>query len=381
MLSKDWADMTDVQKAMYVRAYDVANNRRGYRVITPGGEFGDFVLKADGTEAGTGWGSLSEISKAVSVIEDPSIDNISRKMGQAHKVRNFYQNIRDPNDPFGPVTVDTHAVAGGALSPMSSKSLLVGQNFGGAKGASGSAVSGAHGAYGLWADAYRDAAQQVGLQPRQMQSIGWEAVRGLFPDTYKTEKNVKAVEAIWDNYRKGNIGLEEAKSQVYLHAGGVDAPSWYKPGTDIRDFKGSTRSSYKDDVAGVQLPGGGTRSGAGRGGSRVAGGGGTAAGARKALAAADEAVDLFTAASFPTSIGSSLLAPGAEQNPYNFSEARPITNPGMTWASQKLRETDRDSPLLSYLLPVEEAAHWSEESSMGRADWFDRLMVGLGLMP
>jgi hypothetical protein len=35
-------------------------------------------------------------------------------MGERHKVRNFYNNIYDPNSPYGDVTIDTHAVAAGS---------------------------------------------------------------------------------------------------------------------------------------------------------------------------------------------------------------------------------------------------------------------------
>jgi hypothetical protein len=59
-----------------------------------------------------------------------------------------------------------------------------------------------------------------------MQSITWEAVRGLFPDTFKTAKNNADVDAIWTRYRNGEIEIDEARSLVSERAGGIRPPSW-----------------------------------------------------------------------------------------------------------------------------------------------------------
>ena len=74
---------------------------------------------------------------------------------------------------------------------------------------------------------------------------------------------------------------------------------------------------------------------------------------------------------------SSLLLP---EGSAPYAEAAPITNPRTMALSQKLREIDRDSPLLSAVLPVNEVADWAENAAQGRASWWDRAMVGLGLL-
>jgi len=135
------------------------------------------------------WGSSDEILKAIAIIDDGSAANLSAQMGQEHKVRNFYNNIIAPNSPFGDATMDTHAVAAAHLLPMGSSALEVAHNFG-AKGIGGSKVDGVSGNYWIYLEAYRRAAASRGLQPRQMQSIVWEAIRLVYSDTQRRDKKL-----------------------------------------------------------------------------------------------------------------------------------------------------------------------------------------------
>lgn len=228
-------------KALWVRLHDETYSDRAHRIVTPEGDFGDYVKTQKGANAGTGWGSLTEIGKAIRSIEaanDPAL--ISQLMGEKHKVRNFYNNILSPNSPHGDVTIDTHAVAAGLLRPLSGNSLEVAHNFAnyagaGQPNAGGSAISGVQGTYPLYAEAYRRAAAERGILPRQMQSITWEAVRGLFPDTFKTAANNSRVNNIWQQHRAGKLTQAEARSRIYEFAGGIRPPSWWvagDPGVD-----------------------------------------------------------------------------------------------------------------------------------------------------
>lgn len=222
----------DALTAMWIRTFDEAHNDRRYRTVS---SEGNFIGEPSGK---TAWGSLPEIGKAVSVIRDPSYENVTVQMGARHKVRNFYNNIVSPNSPNGDVTIDTHAVAGGLLRPLSGNSTEVVHNFGtslekkkqpeGYRAAKASGIMGAQGLYGLYADAYREAAKRRGIKPREMQSITWEAVRGLFPAKWKQKKNVKAVEDIWKQYRNGDISITDARNAVEELAGGIDEPTWYE---------------------------------------------------------------------------------------------------------------------------------------------------------
>lgn len=232
------AEITDPGlKAMWLRTYDQANLPREHQIVSPEGNFVGTRLNADGTPTKTGWGSLNEIGKAIVILQDPRIETISANLGQQHKVRNFYNNIYAPNDPAGHVTIDTHAVAAGLLRPLSGNSREVLHNFGsgvlGEGGPKNSSITGVQGTYGLYAEAYRRAAQERGILPREMQSITWEAVRGLYPDTFKSQaRNVEQVDNVWLQYRKGKLSLDEARNEVFRIAGGIRPPEW--EGTGLR---------------------------------------------------------------------------------------------------------------------------------------------------
>lgn len=245
MLGKTLDELdTPLKKAIFVRLYDEVYNPRTHNVISPEGDPMQIVTKADGSPAGTGWGSFVEITKAVEAVESGGSKTLlTPLMGTQHKVRSFYNNILDPNGPNGDVTIDTHAVAAGLLKPLSGQATEVHHNFGSApavknrtsawKGATkNSSVTGVQGNYGLYAEAYRRAAKERGILPREMQSITWEAARGLFTDVYKRAKkgnefvNVAAIDNYWQNYRKGKMTIDEVRDAIEQHAGGINPPTW-----------------------------------------------------------------------------------------------------------------------------------------------------------
>lgn len=261
---KSLTEITDPGlKAMWLRTYDQAYLPREHQIVTPEGDFAGLRMNADGkTPTKTGWGSLNEIGKAIVILDDPSKANISNNLGTMHKVRNFYNNIYAPNDPSGAVTIDTHAVAAGLLRPLSGNSREVLHNFGsgvvGEGGPKNSSVTGVQGTYGLYAEAYRRAAQERGILPREMQSITWEAVRGLFPDTFKTAANADKVDNIWLQYRKGKLSLDEARNEVFNAAGGINAPEWERAGLRPGAAPEVQPSINQGELPGAGVPGGST---------------------------------------------------------------------------------------------------------------------------
>lgn len=250
---KKLSELQGLDQAIFVRFYDQANNpERGHRVVSPEGELLDFQRKKDGTKSGTAWNGFRDIAKAISIIQNGSRENISEQLGDMHKVRSFYNNILNPMSDRGDVTIDTHAVAAGMMKPLSGKALEVGHNF---NTAGKSAITGAKGTYGLYAEAYRQAAAEVGVLPREMQSITWEAVRGLFSPQFKGQQtNVDAIENIWKRYDEGTISIEQAREEIFDVAGNIDGAAW-EAGSDGSSGSGA-RSTGRSGNAG-ELPGAG----------------------------------------------------------------------------------------------------------------------------
>lgn len=118
--------------------------------------------------------------------DNPTPEEISETQGNEHKIRNLYNNIILPNLDYGDVTIDTHDVAGGLLKALAGDDLEVKHNFG--TKAPSSDVIGVSGPYAIYADAYRRAAAQLGLQPRQLQSIAREEIRALFTEGFKAQR-------------------------------------------------------------------------------------------------------------------------------------------------------------------------------------------------
>lgn len=212
-----------VHTGMWLRAYDEAHHSAAYAIITPEGAYVGNMLTQAGEEARRAWGDFGAIGKAASIFMDGSPENISRQIGAEHKVRNFYNNIFNASDPRY-VTVDTHAVAAGELRPLAGNDQAVEANFG---GTGSDRATGLKGSYALHAEAYRRAAEERGVLPREIQSVTWEAVRGLFPDTWKTKANKLAVDAIWDRVDKGELSIDDARTAIHTLANGIAEPAWH----------------------------------------------------------------------------------------------------------------------------------------------------------
>tara|TARA_R110002050_G_scaffold9797_1_gene34522 strand:- start:5729 stop:7663 length:1935 start_codon:yes stop_codon:yes gene_type:complete len=230
---------TSTEKAMWLRIYDEANNSSQYKTLSPEGNFTSNVLNNDGSPSSVAWSSLETIAKAIDAFESGGdVAKLTPLMGNKHKVRSFYNNIIDPNSAAGDVTIDTHAVAGATLRPVSGNSTIVHHNFGTSpevkkrlpdwNGAvKSSKVNGVQGLYGMYAEAFRRAGAERGILPREMQSITWEAVRGLYTKGFKqSEQNVEKIDNLWYEYRKGNLSLDEVRNGIEQSTGGINPPSW-----------------------------------------------------------------------------------------------------------------------------------------------------------
>jgi len=252
---------------MWIRTWDQTYNDPAYRLVSPDGKFLEYAVNADGeTKSRVAWGSLNEIGKSVSVLLDSSQENISRSLGSKNKVRNFYNNIFEPDSQSGFVTIDTHAVAAGLLKPLAGDSLEVSHNFGTGKGTSSSSITGHSGTYSIFEEAYRQAAEERGVLAREMQSITWEAVRGLFTPTYKAQRqNVLFVEGVWNQYSNGKLSLDEARNKINEHSGGIQRPAWERSDFTVPDEVSETSYQRKLPDNSVSGPPLGPQETAGRG--------------------------------------------------------------------------------------------------------------------
>jgi hypothetical protein len=220
---------------------------RDYRVIAPDGTPKQIDVTKDGDNAKNGWGSVSEIEKAVSILKDGSMENISNQLGEMHKVRSFFNNIIDPNSLLGDVTIDTHAVAAGHLQPYGANATPVSHNFG--TGVTKKGSPGVNGTYHVYADAYRKAAELRGLLPRQMQSITWEGIRQIFPSETRRDKKVIA-----DAREKWNLNDDE-RSRQELIGGRISPPSWAgsRDGGESATIPGSIQEARQAAQSGGNL--------------------------------------------------------------------------------------------------------------------------------
>jgi hypothetical protein len=206
--------------------------------VNPDGSLGDFKKFTEGKKKGQNkiatWKATSGIVNAVkSMHAYGDADKISAAMGGRHKVRSFYNNILDPNSENRDVTVDTHAIGASWLSPHTASHVSLVHGLGlpinkkklpaGAMTTKNSASTGISGAYPIYADAYREAAEHlskqhnIDLHPRQLQSVAWEAKRGMFGEITTGTKVKAAVNEAWEKHHNGELSHEEAQHAV-VHA-------------------------------------------------------------------------------------------------------------------------------------------------------------------
>jgi hypothetical protein len=223
---KRLADITDpVERAIWVRMFDEAYNPRSFNIVSPRGDRLGLQVTGAGEPRKVAWGSFGEIAKAMNVLDNPNMDNISTQMGLQHKVRNFYNNIVNPFDPLS-ITADTHAVAAALLQPLGGSALPVAHNLG---GAASNALTGVSGTYPIYADAYREFARQKGILPRAGQSIGWEGVRGLFtPEQKRNKQFIDVVNDLMLEQRRGKMTQRQLQDAILNEAGGINVPDWAK---------------------------------------------------------------------------------------------------------------------------------------------------------
>ena len=248
-------------QARFVRMYSEQNDPKTFNVIRPDGVLLDRPSKSHtGNTRSLAWGSYPMIEKSINILKAPLSDlmpTISEQLGVQHKVRSFYNNIVDPANPDGHVTMDTHAVAALLWKALSGNSVEVSQNFGGRGTATDSSL-GIRGLYPAFAEAYRSVRfinEDTGelYLPREIQSITWEAVRLLFPSTWKSNAdNVRAINEIWQRFKNKVLTLKEAQEQVFLYV--QKSKSIGVPDAELLNIQSAIESSETERGSGIGRP-------------------------------------------------------------------------------------------------------------------------------
>lgn len=255
MLSLGEANPSDIVTyqdlaANLLRIVDLNVHSPEVTAVSPEGVAAGIKINASGLVR-FAWGSSREIYKAISIYQDPSNENISEKLGMGSKVRNFYNNIANPNSELGEVTVDTHAVAAAFLNIIS------------AEDASGLGVfrTGGHVMYSTIKEAYQELAKEKGLKPREVQSITWEALRLMIDESDKTPENREFLNDIWKQVQNKKITHEQAIDKIFDRFK-FRSPQWDRATNQrgntktVRTVKTSIQQGERNgfDIRGQQLP-------------------------------------------------------------------------------------------------------------------------------
>lgn len=237
-----------VHAAMWVRAFDEAHHPRHYRVITPEGDFAEHSQTQTGKRSTAAWGSFKEIGNAIKILRsNGNIEEISRALGNQHKVRSFFNNIMQPNNPSDPdVTIDTHAIGSSLANPQlagSSKEVSIGLG-----GSPKSSITGIGGTYPMFADVMRDVGRERGMVANAVQSVTWDEKRASVPAKGTGVKKRKAsVDDAWKRFKAGDMSHEE----VLAHYGEMfpagQLPTWAnaKPQNSVSTFESVNRKINK----------------------------------------------------------------------------------------------------------------------------------------
>ena len=167
-------------QAVLIRAFMSLNYPKStFGMFNPDGTFDQFSTSSFSEN------SYENMGKAMRVYFDGSLQNIHQELGNANKIRNFYNNIIDPKNPRAYVTADTHAISGAVGTSVS------------ADEASGTGLfdEGLAPIYAMVKEAYILVSEVTDgmYSPREIQSIVWEAARTGINNKDRTTETKKRI--------------------------------------------------------------------------------------------------------------------------------------------------------------------------------------------
>lgn len=185
--------------------------------------------------------SIQNFAKAISVLRDPSPENISDQLGNNHKVRSFYENMRDPLDNKNQeVTVDSHHIGLANGIPITGGNPMIPAGKAGNKkdkplikfiyDGPKVAATGLVGTYALVVEATRRATERINkkhgtdYRPNQIQSITWETWRGINPSRSRTAARTARIAAARQAFAKsGGSARDRALMKATIEDARLDA--------------------------------------------------------------------------------------------------------------------------------------------------------------
>lgn len=199
--SMPYEELTDkFDKFARVSLADATRNDPMVRKIDLSGEYGE-------PYGGMTWGSGDSVSKALAIMDNPTMEGINAQLLGGGKVPSFFNNIANPYSAAPISTIDTHSAGaaslfpGGGNDPIVYRAMGLGPSkIGMPPAASDVARTGSKGLYGPISDMHTLAAKEMGFDaPREVQSATWEGVRDLWGQEGKTPELKKAIADIWNN--------------------------------------------------------------------------------------------------------------------------------------------------------------------------------------
>jgi hypothetical protein len=167
-------------QAVLIRAFMSLNYPKStFGMFNPDGTFDQFSTSSFSEN------SYENMGKAMRVYFDGSLQNIHQELGNANKIRNFYNNIIDPKNPRAYVTADTHAISGAVGTSVSADEAA----------GTGLFDEGLAPIYAMVKEAYILVSEVTDgmYSPREIQSIVWEAVRTGINNKDRTPETKKRI--------------------------------------------------------------------------------------------------------------------------------------------------------------------------------------------
>lgn len=239
IVGKKLSELSDADAAIAIRGDndDEGGGKNAVRQLGGHAGFGDPKYKAIPQ-------TDENITKAVSVLRNPSPANADAQLGNAPKVRSFYNNLRAPKDTeFEETTVDTHHYGLANGHPWGISSPFIASGAKSITAAPKTSSTGAQGTYSLVVEATRRATKTVNKKygtsytPNQVQSVSWEYHRASFPSKKRGAKMQEAIASIRSRRARGEITHAEEIKLVEAARVANGAPT-----------KAQIKAQYDNDV-------------------------------------------------------------------------------------------------------------------------------------